>query len=115
DADPSGCGDRVSGGADASYKTTETVYAKFTPDYVVGATAALEGLGDGKNQRSQRMRPRCPNRQRLVYRKCAWGFTPRASLNSQGRGLEIRLGPSPFGVRIPGPPPISMTRHLHGG
>ncbi len=32
----------------ASYKTTEKTYTKFTPDYVVGATAALEGLGAGK-------------------------------------------------------------------
>jgi hypothetical protein len=29
----------------ASYKTTEQVYTRFTPDFVVGATSALEGLG----------------------------------------------------------------------
>jgi hypothetical protein len=32
----------------SSYRTTEKVYAKFRPDYVIGATAALEGLGAKK-------------------------------------------------------------------
>jgi len=32
----------------SSYGTTEKVYAQFSPDYVVGATAALEGVGAQK-------------------------------------------------------------------
>lgn len=49
--------DRVTvGSEDTGHQTTEKTYTKFTPDYVVGATAALEGLGTGKSTHSQRMK-----------------------------------------------------------